>query len=52
MKEVTAMHLDKNLDFTFLWKFKIYALKVKLCKSILLKLDYKMEYPNEDFEIF
>ena len=43
-------HLDKNLDFTFLGKFKIHALK--LCKTILLKLDYKMEYPNEDFEIF
>ena len=43
-------HLDKNLDFNFLGKFKIHALK--FCKSILLKLDDKMEYPNEDFEIF
>ena len=43
-------HLDKNLDFTFLGKFKIHALK--LCKSILLKLNYKMEYPKEDFELF
>ena len=42
--------LEKKIDFTFLGKFKIHALKI--CKSVLLKLDYKMEYRSKDFEIF